>query len=77
MPNYKTLYHKLFNDITDTIKIIENTNDILSKTHFDALKKLKQSQIEAEEMYLDMCDKKDEKRKVIKLVNLKNRHTAE
>ena len=57
MISYKKLYHKLFNDITDTIRIIESTNDILSRTHFDALDKLKQSQIEAEEMYLDMCEK--------------------
>ncbi len=56
MINYKKLYFKLFNDITDAIKIIESTNDILSKTHFDALDKLKQAQIEAEEMYLDMCE---------------------
>jgi len=57
MISYKKLYHKLFNDITDVIRIIESTNDILSRTHFDALDKLKQSQIEAEEMYLDMCEK--------------------
>ena len=67
MPNYKKLYHKLFNDITDTIEIIESTNDILSKTHFDALNKLKQSQCEAEDMYLDMCDEEEENRKIIKL----------
>ena len=68
MPNYKKLYHKLFNDITDTIRIIESTNDILSKTHFEALNKLKQAQIDAEEMYLDMCDQEDEKRQIMKLV---------
>lgn len=56
MISYKKLYHKLFNDITDVIRIIESTNDILSRTHFEALDKLKQSQVEAEEMYLDMCE---------------------
>ncbi len=72
MPNYKELYHKLFNDITDTIELIENTNDILSKTHFEALEKLKKSQSEAEDMYLDMCDEEKEKRQVIKIHNSKN-----
>ena len=56
MISYKKLYHKLFNDITDVIRIIESTNDILGRTHFEALDKLKQSQIEAEEMYLDMYE---------------------
>lgn len=56
MVNYKKLYLKLYRDITETIKIIESTNDILSRTHFEALDKLKQSQIEAEEMYLDLCE---------------------
>ena len=54
--SYKKLYHKLFNDITDAIEIIESTNDILSQTHFKALDKLKKAQIEAEDMYLDMCE---------------------
>lgn len=67
MLNYKRLYHKLFNDITDTIRIIESTDDILDKTHFDALNKLKQSQIEAEEMYLVMSKRKD-----IKLIKSQN-----
>ncbi len=58
MVRYKKLYHKLFNDITDVIEIIESTDDILSKTHFEALERLKQAQIEAEEMFLDMCEKR-------------------
>ncbi len=72
MPDYKKLYHKLFNDITETIEIIENTNDILSKTHFEALNKLKQSQSEAEDMYLDMCDDEKKNCQLTKLHHSKN-----
>ena len=39
MPDYKKLYHKLFNEITDTIE------------------KLKKTQEDAEELYLEMCEK--------------------
>ena len=39
MPDYEKLYHKLFNEITETIE------------------KLQKVQQDAEEMYLDMCEK--------------------
>ena len=39
MPDYEKLYHNMFNDVTDIIE------------------KLKQSQIDAEEMYISMCEK--------------------
>ncbi len=50
MLSYKKLYHKLFNDITDVVFALEKD------PHFDVLEKLKQSQIEAEDMYLCMCE---------------------
>ncbi len=49
MPNYKKLYHKLFNDMTQIIFDYENQP-------FDIVKRLKQSQLEAEEMYLCLCE---------------------
>ncbi len=55
MLSYKKLYHKLFNDITDVIFALEENPS------YDVLEKLKQSQIDAEEMYLDMCEAPDEK----------------
>lgn len=49
MISYKKLYHKLYNDMTDIIFDYENQNS-------DIIERLKQSQIEAEEMYLDLCE---------------------
>ncbi len=49
MISYKRLYGKLFRDITQII--FEHENDSP-----EIIEKLKQSQIEAEEMYLDMCE---------------------
>lgn len=52
MLDYEKLYHKLFNDITDIIWLLEKPQTDKN----EALEKLKQSQIDAEEMYLDMTD---------------------
>ncbi|MBE7023908.1 MAG: hypothetical protein E7412_05510 [Ruminococcaceae bacterium] len=49
MLSYKKLYHKLFNDMTHIIFDYENEPS-------DIIERLKQSQLEAEEMYLDMCE---------------------
>ncbi|MBR5614775.1 MAG: hypothetical protein IKW64_05685 [Clostridia bacterium] len=55
MPDYKKLYFKLFNDITDVIN------------------KLKQTQIDAEEMYLRMYDEEDKKLQAKKLAHTKKK----
>ncbi len=55
MPDYKKLYFKLFNDITDVIN------------------KLKQTQIDAEEMYLRIYDEEDKKLQAKKLANTKKK----
>ena len=52
MINYQKLYHFLFNQITDSIEILEDSANDRNK----ALEKLKQAQIDAEEMYLDLCE---------------------
>ena len=52
MINYQKLYHFLFNQITDTIEILEASEHNRNQ----ALDKLKQAQIDAEEMYLDLCE---------------------
>lgn len=52
MINYQKLYHFLFNQITDTIEILETSE----QNQNQALDKLKQAQIDAEEMYLDLCE---------------------
>ena len=52
MLDYEKLYHKLFNDITDIIWLLEKPQTDKN----EALEKLKKSQIDAEEMYLDMTD---------------------
>ena len=52
MLDYEKLYHKLFNDITDIIWLLEKTQTAKN----EVLEKLKQSQIDAEEMYLCMTD---------------------
>ncbi len=49
MISYKKLYHKLYNDMTDIIFDYEKQNS-------EIIKRLKQSQIEAEEMYLCLCE---------------------
>ena len=49
MISYKKLYHKLYNDMTDIIFDYEKQNS-------EIIERLKQSQIEAEEMYLDLCE---------------------
>ena len=50
MLDYKRLYHKLFGDITAVIFALEEDPNC------DVIERLKQSQIEAEEMYLDLCE---------------------
>ena len=49
MISYKRLYGKLFRDMTQIIFDYEEKNP-------EIVERLKQSQIEAEEMYLDMCE---------------------
>lgn len=49
MISYKRLYGKLFRDMTQIIFDFEDENP-------EIVERLKQSQIEAEEMYLDMCE---------------------
>ena len=49
MISYKKLYHKLYNDMTDIIFDYEKQNS-------EIIERLKQSQIEAEEMYLNLCE---------------------
>lgn len=48
MPNYKTLYHKTFNAITDAQRLIEKASTILVE-----------AQQECEEMILDSEDDND------------------
>ena len=49
MISYKRLYGKLFRDITQIIFDFEDKNP-------EIVERLKQSQIEAEEMYLCLCE---------------------
>ena len=49
MISYKRLYGKLFRDITQVIFDFEDKNP-------EIVEKLKQIQIESEELYLDMCE---------------------
>lgn len=49
MISYKRLYGKLFRDMTQIIFDYEEKNP-------EIVERLKQSQNEAEEMYLDMCE---------------------
>ena len=56
MLNYKKLYFKLYNDITDAIQILEKNTDNLQAIRADAIDKLTNAQIEAEELYLDLCE---------------------
>ena len=56
MLNYKKLYFKLYNDITDAIEILGKETENLQKIRTDAIDKLTNAQIEAEELYLDLCE---------------------
>jgi len=56
MLNYKKLYFKLFNDITDAIEILQSPDTDLQKIQADTTDKLINAQLEAEELYLDLCE---------------------
>ncbi len=52
MADYKKMYFTLFNEVTDAINLLEDTGDIKLKKVSDAIDKLKNAQIECEEIYV-------------------------
>lgn len=53
MADYKKMYFTLFNNVTDAINLLEDTEYIKLKKVSDAIEILKNAQIECEDIYID------------------------